>query len=234
MIFDTPGRNKTYGKGLDWTGYSIYDAATCLLRYLKRLPEPVIPYAFYDKFTSILGPTIYENDEGYDHNAFSIDTAISTIQQCVTDIPPLRKHLLLYLLDMFAMFASKSDTNKMTSARIVAAFQPSLLAREASDGMSVVDHIRAADTLIFMIENEEHFLIHRSGTAATDTASTTADEATAIAETGIRSTKSLNLPSTSCMDKATATTDIGMKRASSFGPPSMSGVDHMTAGSSSV
>jgi hypothetical protein len=88
--------------------------------------------------------------------------------------------------------------------------------------------------LIFMIENEEHFLIHRSGTAATDTASTTADEATAIAETGIRSTKSLDLPSTSCMDKATATTDIGMKRASSFGPPSMSGVDHMTAGSSSV
>jgi hypothetical protein len=54
--------HQKYGKGLDWTGYSVYDAATCLLRYLKRLPEPVIPYDLYNKFTPILGPTVYEND----------------------------------------------------------------------------------------------------------------------------------------------------------------------------
>jgi hypothetical protein len=186
MIFDT---GPYYGKGHDWAGYSVYEAATCLLRYLKRLPEPVIPYDFYDKFTSILGPTIYENDAGYDRDAFSIDVAISTVQQCVAHIPPLQRQLLLYLLDVFAVFILTSDTNGMTPARIVAAFQPSLLAREASDGMLVLDHVRAADTLVFTIENQDHFLIGMRGTAAPNTASTTANEATATAQTGIKSTK---------------------------------------------
>jgi hypothetical protein len=170
--------------GVDWSGYSVYDAATCLLRYLKRLPEPVIPYHFYDNFTSILGPTVYENDEGYDRDAFSVDAAISTLQKCITEIYSLHRQLLLYLLDVSAVFASNSDTNKMTASRIVAAFQPSLLAREASVGMSVLDHVRAADTLVFMIENQDHFLIGMRGTAAHDNASATVDEATATSETG--------------------------------------------------
>ncbi|KAE9368197.1 Rho GTPase activation protein [Stipitochalara longipes BDJ] len=182
MVFDTPGERGTYGNGHKfWKGtqYSAYDAATCLLRYLKSLPEPVIPCGFYDKFTSILGPTVYENDIGYDRDAFSIDTAILTLQQCITEIPPLNRQLLLYLLNLAAVFASKSDENKMTPARIVATFQPSLLAREARVGMSVLDHARASDTLICMIENQDHFLIGMRGTAAHDTANTTADKVTA-------------------------------------------------------
>ncbi|KAF4624776.1 hypothetical protein G7Y89_g13393 [Cudoniella acicularis] len=194
MRFDTPGPDQNYGRKLDWTGYSVYEAATCLLRYLKRLPEPVIPYEFYDKCTSILGPTVYENDEGYDRNAFSIDVAISTLQQHIAEFPPLNRQLLLYLLDAIAVFIEKSNTNKMTSARMVAAFQPSLLAREASVGMSVLDHVRAADTLVFMIENQDHFLMGMLGTAADDTASTTADEATATSETGIKGWNSLDPP----------------------------------------
>jgi GTPase-activating protein SAC7 len=159
MLFDTPGPNQNYSKGLNWTEYSVYEAATCLLRYLKRLPEPVVPYDFYDKFTSIVGPTVYENDEAYDRDALSIDAAILTLQRYIMELRPLNRQLLIYLLDIAAVFASMSDTNKMTSARIVAAFQPSLLAREASVGMSALDHVRAADTLVFMIENQDHFLI---------------------------------------------------------------------------
>jgi len=54
----------------------VYEAAVCLLRYLKRLPEPVVPYDFYDKFTSILGPTTHENDDGYDRDAFSVNVEL--------------------------------------------------------------------------------------------------------------------------------------------------------------
>lgn len=143
----------------------------------------MIPFNFYDKFTSILGPTVFENDEGYDRDAFSIDGAISTLQRYITEIPPLNRQLLLYLLDLFAVFVC-SDMNKMTSARIVAAFQPSLLVREPSDGMSVVDHVRAADTLVCMIENQDHFLIGMRGTAADEkTANATVNEATPTPET---------------------------------------------------
>lgn len=176
-----------FSKGLDWEGYSVYDAATCLSMYLKRLPEPVIPHGFDSKFTAILGPTIYENDEGYDRDAFSTELAVSTLQQYIIEIPPLSREPPPPPpppLDLVAVFASNSDTNKMTSARIVAAFQPRLLAREASVGMSVLDHVRAADTLVFMIENQDNFLTGVPRTAVHGTTRSTVDEATTTPETG--------------------------------------------------
>lgn len=189
MVFDQSPR---YGKGLDFGMYSVHDAATCLLRYLKRLPEPVIPYAFYDKFTSVLGPTIYENDDGYDREAFSEDDAFSTIQQSISELPPVNRQLLVYLLDIAAVFASKAYRNKMTPARIVAAFQPSLLAREASTGMSVLDHVRAADTLVFMVENQDKFLMDAHGEliqmADPATTTSTRDQTEIASETEMRRT----------------------------------------------
>ena len=73
-------------------------------------------------------------------------------------MPPLNRQLLIYLLDLLAVFASKSATNLMTSERLVAAFQPSLLSRPPSE-MSAEDHTRAADTMVFMVENQDNFLI---------------------------------------------------------------------------
>jgi len=46
-IFNSPDK---YGKGLDWTGYSVHDAANVLRRYLNQLPEPIIPLNFYERF----------------------------------------------------------------------------------------------------------------------------------------------------------------------------------------
>src|SRR5690349_326516 len=46
-IFNSPDR---YGKGLDWTGYTVHDAANILRRYLNQLPEPIVPLEFYEKF----------------------------------------------------------------------------------------------------------------------------------------------------------------------------------------
>lgn len=166
---------------MTWTGYSVYDAASCLLRYLKRLPEPVIPFNFYNKFTSILDPTCYEQDEDkLEVCTIEEDVAIRTLQQYITEIPPLNRHLLNYLLDVSAVFAKTSNTNKMTT-RMVAALQPALLAREPDIGMSIVDHMRAADTLVFMIQNHEHFLVgHMPSTGEQNT--TITSDSTALAE----------------------------------------------------
>jgi hypothetical protein len=46
----------------------------------------------------------------------------------------------------------------MTSPRIVAAFQPAFLSHPPSE-MSASDHLLAAETMIFMVENQDHFLI---------------------------------------------------------------------------
>ena len=150
-IFDLPDR---YGKGLDWSQYLVHDAASLVLRYLKTLPEPVIPFDRYSLFIACLSN---------DANAKDTMTSIAEFQDCVVNLPPLNRQLLLYLLDLLAVFASKSDKNHMTSSRLVAVFQPSLLSKEPQS-MTAEDHELAASVMVFMVENQDHFLIGLTGT----------------------------------------------------------------------
>jgi hypothetical protein len=117
-----------------------------LLRYLKRLPEPVIPFEFYDKFTSVVGQESSELPQN----------ALAMLTEYIAEIPPVSRELLFYLMDLLQVLADCSYANQMTTPRLVAAFQPSLLAREPSIGMSAYDHRQAADTLVFMIESGFH------------------------------------------------------------------------------
>ena len=189
-IFDDS--NQDYGKGLDFrtgdfirrdgsvrrslrnlltepTPYDVYDAASCLLRYLKLLPEPVIPFDLYDRFTAAIEDEL-PPDYAFNHvlpDDFNISKVIAKFQQATFSLPPLNRQLLLYLLDLLAVFASKSDRNHMTSPRIVAAFQPAFLSRPPSE-MSASDHLLAAETMIFMVENQDHFLIGMRGGTSRD------------------------------------------------------------------
>ena len=58
-LFNTPPR---YGKGLDWSGFNVHDAANVLRRYLNHLPEPIVPLEFYEQFRKPLrnSPSILE------------------------------------------------------------------------------------------------------------------------------------------------------------------------------
>ncbi|KAH0541595.1 hypothetical protein FGG08_003943 [Glutinoglossum americanum] len=168
-IFNSPDR---YGKGLDWTGYTVHDAANILRRYLNQLPEPIIPLEFYDRFRDpirnhamqAVGDTEAQADDVGD---FDNEAAIKIYQQLITQLPPLNRQLLLYILDLLAVFASKSDLNRMTSANLSAIFQPGLLSHPTHD-MSPAEYRLSQDVLIFLIENQDHFLIGMTGTAADD------------------------------------------------------------------
>ncbi|KAI9046647.1 hypothetical protein LZ554_009389 [Drepanopeziza brunnea f. sp. 'monogermtubi'] len=165
-IFDSPDR---YGKGLDWAGYTVHDAANVLRRYLNQLPEPIVPLDLYERFREPLrgftkqavgdaeGPQLSED--------FDAGKAIVTYQQLITELPPLNRQLLLYILDLLAVFASKSDENRMTSANLSAIFQPGMLSHPVHD-MEPGQYRLSQDVLIFLIENQDHFLIGMRGTAA--------------------------------------------------------------------
>jgi hypothetical protein len=167
VAFDSPDR---YGKGLDWTGYTVHDAANILRRYFNQLPEPIIPLEFYERFRDPLknhqaqavgimdaqSPTIGDFDQ---------DAAIRIYQALITELPPLNRQLLLYILDLLAVFASKSDLNKMTTANLAAIFQPGLLSHPQHD-MAPQEYRLSQDVLIFLIENQDCFLIGMPGTAA--------------------------------------------------------------------
>ncbi|KAK1247969.1 hypothetical protein MKX07_000857 [Trichoderma sp. CBMAI-0711] len=165
-IFDSPDR---YGKGLSWEGYTVHDAATVLRRYLNDLPEPVVPLDLYEKFRDPLrgatkqavgdtdGPQFVEN--------FDEAAAIAKYQQVITELPPLNKQLLLYILDLLAVFAAKSDENRMTSQNLAAIFQPGMLSHPAH-AMAPEEYRLNQCVIIFLIENQDHFLIGMEGTEA--------------------------------------------------------------------
>ena len=165
-IFDSPDR---YGKGLDWAGYTVHDAANVLRRYLNQLPEPIVPLALYHQFREPLrGHAIQAvgDSEGTQlPENFDIAKAIATYQQLITELPPLNRQLLLYILDLLAVFASKADENRMNSQNLAAIFQPGMLSHPDHD-MAPQEYRLSQDVLIFLIENQDHFLIGMRGTAA--------------------------------------------------------------------
>ncbi|KAL7900859.1 RhoGAP domain-containing protein [Trichoderma sp. SZMC 28014] len=168
-IFDSPDR---YGKGLVWEGYTVHDAANVLRRYLNDLPEPVVPLDLYEKFRDPLrgatkqavgdteGPQFVEN---FDERA-----AIVKYQKLITELPPLNKQLLLYILDLLAVFAAKSDENRMNSQNLAAIFQPGMLSHPAH-AMAPEEYRLNQCVIIFLIENQDHFLIGMQGTEADET-----------------------------------------------------------------
>lgn len=165
-VFDSPDR---YGKGLVWDGYTVHDAANVLRRYLNDLPEPVVPLDLYEKFREPLrgatkpgvgdaeGPQFVEN--------FDMDAAIARYQDLITELPPLNRQLLLYILDLLAVFAAKSDQNRMTSQNLAAIFQPGMLSHP-NHAMAPEEYRLNQCVIIFLIENQDHFLIGMQGTAA--------------------------------------------------------------------
>ncbi|KAL4981048.1 hypothetical protein BDW66DRAFT_123780 [Aspergillus desertorum] len=164
-IFDSPER---YGKGLDWTGYTVHDAANVLRRYLNQLPEPIVPLEFYERFREPLRKfqsQAQEKGSSPESEAAEHAKAVAAYQQLIRELPPLNKQLLLYILDLLAVFASKSEQNRMNSANLSAIFQPGLLSHPQHD-MSPDEYKLSQDVLIFLIENQDHFLVGMNGTAA--------------------------------------------------------------------
>lgn len=166
-MFDSPDR---YGKGLDWTGYTVHDAANILRRYLNQLPQPIVPLDFYERCRDPLRSHQAQAVGDIEAQSKSIGQfdhaqAILTYQHLITELPPLNRQLLLYILDLLAVFSSKSELNLMTAANLAAIFQPGMLSHPNHD-MSPQEYRLSQDVLIFLIENQDSFLIGMSGTAA--------------------------------------------------------------------
>lgn len=157
--FNSPDR---YGKGLNWDGYTVHDAANILRRYLNQLPEPIVPLEFYGKFRDPLRAYQVRAEQALEQDEHA--KAVAAYQQLLAEVPGLNRTLLLYLLDLLAVFASKSDLNRMTAANLAAIFQPGIISHPSHD-MSPNEYRLSQDVLIFLIENQDNFLFGAPGTA---------------------------------------------------------------------
>ncbi|KND92144.1 Rho-GTPase-activating protein 5 [Tolypocladium ophioglossoides CBS 100239] len=165
-IFDSPDR---HGKGLVWDSYTVHDAANVLRRYLNDLPEPVVPLDLYERFRDPLrGATkqaVGDADGPHFVDNFDENAAIEKYQQLITELPPLNRQLLLYILDLLAVFAAKSVENRMNPQNLAAIFQPGMLSHPAH-AMAPEEYRLNQCVLIFLIQHQDHFLIGMQGTAA--------------------------------------------------------------------
>lgn len=148
----------------------MHDAANILRRYFNQLPEPIIPLDFYDRFRDPLrnhqAQAVGQMDaQSPSVGEFHHDGTIRRYQSLITELPPLNRQLLLYILDLLAVFASKSDLNKMTTQNLSAIFQPGTLSHPQHD-MAPPEYRLSQDVLIFLIDNQDSFLIGMQGTAA--------------------------------------------------------------------
>ena len=155
-IFSSFSSTQAYGKEVTWNTYQVDDAASLLLRYLKLLPEPIIPYTCYKNFTSIYEELISARDTDGECDWTQLDAQtksrlLETIHLALEGTPEVNRYLLLYLLDLLQACVRHSNHNLMTSDRLVAVFQPSLLSLRP-DEMSIEEHQIAHRVMVLMLE----------------------------------------------------------------------------------
>ena len=156
-IFNEPPR---YAHRMDWSGYTVHDAAVILIRFLHGLPEPIIPVDMYEAFQTPLNR--YQDRAGRSPSSTFEASKVAEYQEQIGLLPPSSRQLLLYLLDLLAVFAYRSHVNKMTSARLARVFQPVILS-PVRRGEEFIEEAKSRqlseDVLIFLIEYQDHFFI---------------------------------------------------------------------------
>ena len=78
-------------------------------------------------------------------------------QQLIGELPKLNGQLLLYILDLLAVFAENSAANLMPAANLAAIFQPGLISHP-DHGMNPQEYRVSQEVLIFLIEHQDRFL----------------------------------------------------------------------------
>ena len=89
---------------------------------------------------------------------FDPEPAIKTYRLLIQSSPPANQYLLLYVLDLLAVFARKSDKNLMTAANLAVIFQPGMFSHP-SHLTSAEEHHIAVQVLEFLIEHQDHFVL---------------------------------------------------------------------------
>ncbi|KAJ5371186.1 uncharacterized protein N7496_007278 [Penicillium cataractarum] len=154
-LFDCP---PSYGRGIKWSDYSVHDVANLLTRYLRTLPEPVIPVVFYESFHEPLRMLSLARDiqeRGGESPVHKL--IIEAYRKLIDVLPPDNKQLLLYMLDFLAVFASKAEKNGMPADHLVGVFHHAFLRPLTPfEGFESTTE----NVLTFLIENQDHFAVN--------------------------------------------------------------------------
>ncbi|KAI7864373.1 Rho GTPase activation protein [Spinellus fusiger] len=107
--FDQP---PTYGKHLDLSHYDIHSIVSVIKKYLRNLPDSVIPFAFHDRFLQAADPQ---------RSSCEIITSLSLI---IAELPVAHNHLLHYIIILASHIQSHESTNMMNPEALATVLAP--------------------------------------------------------------------------------------------------------------
>ncbi|KAG1125038.1 hypothetical protein G6F42_009073 [Rhizopus arrhizus] len=142
-IFDRA--EEDYGLNIDWTGYSVHDAANLMSRYLNRLPQPIIILEYQNSFKNIL-----------DLDFPNLSSKIDGFQKLIEKLPTVHQYVLLYILDILYLFSLYYQHTRMDISSLATTFTPALFS-DPNDALNPASYKKSQQVLEFLIQYQEHF-----------------------------------------------------------------------------
>jgi hypothetical protein len=75
------------------------------LTHLPCMQEPIVPLDLYSEFRNVMY-----------RRPLDVEAASRTYKLLIKSMPPANQYLLLYVLDLLAVFARKSEINRMPAS----------------------------------------------------------------------------------------------------------------------
>ncbi|KAJ3036663.1 hypothetical protein HDV00_002487 [Rhizophlyctis rosea] len=141
--FDTP---PTYGSGCSFEGYSVYDVADFLKKYLRRMPEPLLTFELYPHLLKCLDVPAESG------------LRIRALRLLLLLLPSPHLVLLETLLDLFASIVTNSHQNQMNSHNLARVFSPNIL-RSKSQKQPLEEYERCSFVMEILIDNWSQFVV---------------------------------------------------------------------------
>lgn len=118
---------------------------SALKRYLRKLPDPLIPYNIYDDFIKVSSANAPNKSD---------KRLLDLKNRVIAKLPPANKHILFLLCKHLSLVNSYQSVNRMGYKNLSVVFAPTL-ARDATGEKEMVDMGYRNDVTEFLLNNHE-------------------------------------------------------------------------------
>ncbi|TRX87834.1 hypothetical protein FHL15_011274 [Xylaria flabelliformis] len=131
----------TYGQDVNFTNYTVYDAADLIMLYLSQLPRPLIPESLAKRWISLSRQATLSGS-----HATRLDQCIDFWEEALSGLRGPSRSLFKLLLNLWADVAMAEEQNDMTAERLADAVLKPLI--HVSSGQYRTDYMLSLAFLI--------------------------------------------------------------------------------------
>ncbi|KAJ3157883.1 hypothetical protein HDU89_000262 [Geranomyces variabilis] len=146
VVFDTA---PLYGRGISFEGYSVYDVAGFVKRYLRIIPEPLLTTELYPHFLRCLDVPA------------ETGTRVRAFRLLLMLLPPAHLVLLETVLELMQDIIAHENINQMTSHNLARIISPNILRPKETAGkkQGLEEYERGSYVMEYLIDNWDHLAI---------------------------------------------------------------------------